>query len=110
MACVTACPSGVKYNRLLEATRPQIERNVPRAPAGALFRRLIFSLLPYPNRLRAATVLGLLYQRTSLLRRLLPPRLRALDGLLPPVRLRALFSRTPAFVPHGPNGGCGSPC
>ncbi|MFI6377101.1 (Fe-S)-binding protein [Streptomyces sp. NPDC050546] len=102
MACVTACPSGVKYDRLLEATRPQVERNVPRAPADALFRRLIFSLFPYPNRLRAATVFGLLYQRTGLQRllsRLLPPRLRALDGLLPPVRLRALFSRTPGFVP-----------
>jgi glycolate oxidase iron-sulfur subunit len=101
MACVTACPSGVKYDRLLEATRPQIERNVPRAPADALFRRLIFSLFPYPNRLRVATVLGLLYQRTGLqrlLRRLLPPRLRALDGLLPSVRLRALFSRSPGYV------------
>ncbi|MET8982784.1 heterodisulfide reductase-related iron-sulfur binding cluster [Streptomyces sp. NPDC004539] len=102
MACVTACPSGVKYDRLLETTRPQIERNVPRAPADALFRRLVFTLFPHPGRLRAATVLGLLYQRTGaqrLLRRFLPPRLRALDGLLPPVRLRALFSRTPAFVP-----------
>ncbi|MGC9542085.1 (Fe-S)-binding protein [Streptomyces sp. UG1] len=102
MACVTACPSGVRYDRLLEATRPQVERNVPRAPADALFRRLIFSLFPCPNRLRAATVLGLLYRRTGLrrlLRRLLPPRLRALDGLLPPVRLRALVSRTPSFVP-----------
>lgn len=102
MACVTACPSGVQYDRLLEATRPQIERNVPRAPADALFRRLIFSLFPYPNRLRAATVLGLLYQRSGLrplARKVLPPRLRALEGLLPPVRLRALFTRAASFVP-----------
>ena len=27
MACVTACPSGVQYDRLLEATRPQVERS-----------------------------------------------------------------------------------
>ena len=27
MACVTACPSGVKYDELIEAVRPQIERN-----------------------------------------------------------------------------------
>ena len=27
MACVTACPSGVKYDKLIEAVRPQIERN-----------------------------------------------------------------------------------
>ena len=31
MACVTACPSGVQYDRLLESVRPQIERNVARA-------------------------------------------------------------------------------
>nr|MDP9006021.1 4Fe-4S dicluster domain-containing protein [Actinomycetota bacterium] len=27
MACVTACPSGVRYDQLIEATRPQVERN-----------------------------------------------------------------------------------
>ena len=27
MACVTACPSGVRYDRLIEAARPQVERN-----------------------------------------------------------------------------------
>src|ERR687883_430826 len=26
MACVTACPSGVQYDKLIEAVRPQIER------------------------------------------------------------------------------------
>ena len=30
MACVTACPSGVQYDRLLERARPQIEREVKR--------------------------------------------------------------------------------
>ena len=30
MACVTACPSGVPYDRLLEDTRPQLERNYRR--------------------------------------------------------------------------------
>src|ERR687896_1399214 len=27
MACVTACPSGVRYNELIERTRPQVERH-----------------------------------------------------------------------------------
>lgn len=27
MACVTACPSGVQYDKLIEATRGQVERN-----------------------------------------------------------------------------------
>src|SRR5215471_17033456 len=30
MACVTACPSGVRYDRLIEQTRPQIERQARR--------------------------------------------------------------------------------
>jgi glycolate oxidase iron-sulfur subunit len=31
MACMTACPSGVEYNKLIEPTRAQIERNLPRS-------------------------------------------------------------------------------
>ena len=30
MACVTACPSGVQYDKLIEQTRPQIERHADR--------------------------------------------------------------------------------
>ena len=32
MACVTACPSGVKYDRLVEATRAQLQRQYRRSP------------------------------------------------------------------------------
>ena len=40
MACVTACPSGVQYDKLLEAVRPQLERNVRRTPrTGCSARR-----------------------------------------------------------------------
>ena len=31
MSCMTACPSGVDYGKLIEATRAQIERNYPAA-------------------------------------------------------------------------------
>jgi glycolate oxidase iron-sulfur subunit len=54
MACVTACPSGVQYSPLIEATRGQIERRHPRTLADRLFRAAIFSLFPFPGRLRVA--------------------------------------------------------
>ncbi|MBC6436080.1 4Fe-4S dicluster domain-containing protein, partial [Nostoc sp. HG1] len=52
LACVTTCPSGVEYDKLIAATRPQIERNHERGLGDRLFRQLIFSLFPYPDRLR----------------------------------------------------------
>src|SRR4029453_17659228 len=54
MACVTACPSGVQYSPLIEATRGQIERRYGRSLSDRFFRRAIFSLFPYPGRLRIA--------------------------------------------------------
>jgi len=52
MACVTACPSGVQYAPLIEATRGQIERRYPRPLGDRLFRRAIFAVFPFPRRLR----------------------------------------------------------
>jgi len=54
MACVTACPSGVQYAPLIEATRAQIERRYDRSLADRLFRAAIFAILPYPARMRLA--------------------------------------------------------
>ena len=104
MACVTSCPSGVRYDQLLESVRPQLERNVARTRSDRLFRDAIFTLFPYRRRLRAAAVPGALYQRLRTLpsvRRLtarLPGRLAAMESLLPPVRLRDAFARLPASV------------
>ena len=53
MACVTACPSGVQYDKLIEQARPQVERNAPRPRRERLHRRLIFALFTHPGRLRA---------------------------------------------------------
>ena len=63
MACVTACPSGVQYAPLIEATRGQIERRHTRSIADRLFRRAIFALFPYPGRLRIALMPLLAVQR-----------------------------------------------
>src|SRR6201990_1592296 len=63
MACVTACPSGVRYDRLLEAVRPQVERNTARPPSDRLFREAVFALFPHKRRLRVAALPGALYQK-----------------------------------------------
>ncbi len=92
MACVTACPSGVQYDVLIESTRAKVEDVAQRGPFDRAFRALIFGLMPYPARLRllalpliayAESGLQALVRRSGLLRRL--PRLAQLDALLPPL-------------------------
>ena len=60
MACVTACPSGVKYDQLIERARPQIERNAPRPRRERAYRRLIFAPLhaSWPAARARAAALG----------------------------------------------------
>jgi glycolate oxidase iron-sulfur subunit len=103
MACVTACPSGVRYDELIEATRSQIERNYPRSRSERLFRAFVFWVFPHRSRLRGAALLGWLYRRLRVDRLLrvlgvwplLPHRLRALEELMPALPLRALFRTMP---------------
>jgi glycolate oxidase iron-sulfur subunit len=91
MACVTACPSGVQYDKLIEATRPQIERRYERRADDKAFREMIFRLFPYRNRLRLAAGPLRLYQRFGIGDRLrkagvmnrLPARMRAMEALMP---------------------------
>jgi glycolate oxidase iron-sulfur subunit len=56
LSCVTACPSGVQYAPLIEATRAQIERRYERSAGDSLFRRLLMTIVPYPWRMRLAMV------------------------------------------------------
>src|ERR671935_3134723 len=62
MACVTACPSGVQYDKLIEDTRGQVERGYERPRLERLRRRAIFELFTHPGRLRAAVPLLALQQ------------------------------------------------
>lgn len=104
MSCVTACPSGVQYDRLIEDTRAQIERRHSRTPKDRALRAAIFALFPYPRRLRLlrgplrayqSSGLQKLVARTGLLPRL-APTLATLESLAP--RLRGV-PRPPRRIP-----------
>jgi glycolate oxidase iron-sulfur subunit len=104
MACVTACPSGVQYDKLILETRPQIERQAPRPLRERLFRRAIFALFTHPGRLRAMAPMLALQQRLGVRERIEPrlgrvPELRALLRLAPPVKARAAVARLPEVTP-----------
>ena len=107
MACVTACPSGVQYDQLIEATRSQVERHVHRSLFDRSFRRLIFALFPYPRRLRFVALQLWFYQKLGLqwllrasgLLRMLPAPLRAMEAVTPPVTLKSAFGTLPTHIP-----------
>ena len=107
MACMTACPSGVQYSKLIEATRSQIERNYQRSFTDALMRKLIFAIFPYPNRLRLIALPTWLYQASGLrylvrhsgLLNLLPATIKSAEALQPEVSLGDLYAKMPTHVP-----------
>jgi glycolate oxidase iron-sulfur subunit len=77
-ACETACPSSVKFGRLMEGTRTFL---APRTVPG--WQRVAYGLLGRPRALAALTAAGAVAQRL----RLIPPRVaRRLS--LPPLPLR----------------------
>ncbi len=108
LACVTTCPSGVEYDQLIAATRPQVERHHPRSLPEQLLRRLIFSIFPYPARLRLLIAPLMVYQalglqqllrRSGLLQRWLPQPLAAMEAILPPLSPQAFVDAFPEVIP-----------
>jgi glycolate oxidase iron-sulfur subunit len=77
MACVTACPSGVRYDLLIEQAREVVEEQYERPAGDWLLRALVFSVLPYPRRMRTALAL-------KPPRWLVPSSLRPMLDLAPP--------------------------
>ena len=81
----------VRYDQLIEHTRPLVEQLGTRSLIDRMYRGLLFGLLPYPQRLRwlarmlrAAQRLGIQRAfRASGLARTLPARLAALERLAP---------------------------
>ena len=113
-ACVSACPSGVRYDQLIEATRPKLNQPEFRSSWQTSFRQLLLLVLPYPNRLRAllqplrayaGTGLQRFIRRTGLLQ-LLGPQLEAMEALLPPLPPEGFTDRFPRVNPaHGQQRG-----
>jgi len=102
--CETACPSGVPFGQLLEATRAQLVRKGVRAPeSDHATTRWALETFPHPARL-APLLWGLrLYQASgaqALVRAfgILAPfrKLKAMESLLPDV---ASSAPLPAFIP-----------
>ena len=119
MACVPACPSGVQYDRLIEAARGCSEEPPgggapaplpPRSLRARAARAAIFATFPYPARLRLLTRPLRAAQRTGVIRRIEKSRLAArfapeLVASLrmapsPPRGHRAVARRVPAQGPR----------
>ncbi|MDP9221520.1 MAG: heterodisulfide reductase-related iron-sulfur binding cluster [Actinomycetota bacterium] len=105
MACVTACPSGVQYDKLIGATTAQVDRRSARPRTEKALREAIYRLFPYPKRLKAlrgplrayqASGLGQVLARSGLLARL-PQPLQVMESLAPRLgKVEKLAERTPA--------------
>ncbi|WP_326628581.1 heterodisulfide reductase-related iron-sulfur binding cluster [Nonomuraea fuscirosea] len=93
MACVTACPSGVRYDRLIEQTRVEVERQHVREPRERAVRGLVFSLFPYPRRLRLLRPGMWLAERMAPFLGRANPSLGAMAALAPRVEHRQRLPR-----------------
>ncbi|MFN3927323.1 MAG: (Fe-S)-binding protein [Pseudanabaenaceae cyanobacterium] len=108
LACVTTCPSGVQYDKLISNTRIQVERHHQRSLLDNLFRGLLFGILPYPNRLRLGLLPLFLYQKLGLQRwarslnlwvQLLPKSLSAMESILPELKIASFYDDYPEVIP-----------
>lgn len=107
LACVSTCPSGVQYDQLISAVRPQVERNYPRSFQDRVLRKLMFSLLPYPKRLRVLMAPMIPYQKLGLQKlirstgtfRKVFPRLASMESILPEIPMSIFRDSLPALAP-----------
>ncbi len=110
MACVTACPSGVQYDKLIEQTRPQVERHGDRPLRERALRRAIFELFTHPGRLRALAPVLAAQQKlgvnAALAKLPLGTRMHSMLQLAPPVSPRDAVTQLPELTPaRGPARG-----
>jgi len=80
LSCVTTCPSGVDYRRLIDHARRHAEATYRRPAADRGIRALLAAVMPYPRRFRIVLALARVVRP---LRRWLPARLAAMLDLVP---------------------------
>jgi glycolate oxidase iron-sulfur subunit len=102
MSCVTACPSGVRYDLLVNHARAEIEERTRRSLGERLKRRAIWAMFPHHRRLRALIPLLPLARLGRSV-----PRARELARLAParPPRMAPIPDHVPAAGP--PRGRVG---
>ena len=90
LSCMTTCPSGVDYRRLIDHARVEVETRYKRDPFDRLLRATLVRLLPYRGRFRAS--IGLAWLGKPLL-----PVLKRLPGV--GERLEAMLKLAPSRLP-----------
>ena len=106
MACATSCPSGLKYGKLIEAMRGQVERQYRRPLHERMLRRMIAAVFSRPERMRKMILPLRAYQRLGLqklaratgLTSLLPRSLRAMEKMLPDLSHNATVASLPPRI------------
>ncbi len=91
-ACETACPSGVKYGKMVEQARFAIERR-RRPGAGERFLKWVGfkQMMPHVGRMKVMARLLQVYEAIGLQKlvrktNVLPQPLKAMEAILPPIR------------------------
>jgi glycolate oxidase iron-sulfur subunit len=90
LSCMTTCPSGVDYRRLVDEARVQIHKTYRRPIADRLLRAVLVRLIASRLGFRAAL-------RLAAAGRLLSPAMRRLPGIGP--KVEAMLALAPKSIP-----------
>ncbi|HEX5418992.1 MAG TPA: heterodisulfide reductase-related iron-sulfur binding cluster [Gammaproteobacteria bacterium] len=97
LGCVTACPSGVDYQHLIDHARVHVEKTYRRPWSDRLLRAALAGVLPYPRRFGIAVRIAKLARPAAML---MPGRVR---------RVLELAARQPLGDRPAPGAAAGLP-